>query len=84
VAVTICSRRIDATLEAGVWHCPDERLRGYLEVLLRLCPHKEGPEDRQALWVANAIGAAIIPKVPLEAPRTPRHECGGSPSLTET
>jgi hypothetical protein len=73
MAVTICIKRVDATLEKGVWTCPVPALAAYLQVVLRECQRLGCPdnEEMEALWVSNRVGGAVIPSVPGEPPRTP-------------
>jgi hypothetical protein len=74
MATTICVKRIDAVLENGVWSCPSEQLRGYLEAVLREVRSRGCPDDEemQALWVSNRVGGALIPRQPIAAHGTPR------------
>jgi hypothetical protein len=73
VSITLVIDRVEATLENGRWNCPSSLLRKNLEAHLGLCPFREGPglEERQALWISNRIGAAIIPRFRLTPPTAP-------------
>jgi hypothetical protein len=81
VAVTICIKRIDATLENGTWTCPVPVLAAYLQVVLSECRRLGCPDDEriEALWCSNRVGGAVIPSEPASPPRTPRFERGRTP-----
>ena len=81
MAATICLKRIDLSLANGVWRCPDESLRVYLQAVLNECMRNGCPDDEemQAVWVANCVGAAVIPTQPAAAHGTPRFERPPSP-----
>ena len=76
MAVTICIKRIDATLENGIWTSPAPALTVYLQAVLSECRRLGCPDDEriEALWVSNRVGGAVIPTEPVEPARTPRFQ----------
>jgi hypothetical protein len=73
VAVTICVKRVDATLENGIRSCPDQRLQRYLQATSSECRRIYGPvaEQIEALHVSNRVGGAVLPEVAPAAPVSP-------------
>jgi hypothetical protein len=64
MAVTIIKKRVEATIENGVWTCPDAGLLDYVRAVGSGCPRMPGwdQDEFQALWVSNRIGGAVLPR----------------------
>jgi hypothetical protein len=60
VPVTICIRRMDATLENETWTWPVPALSAYLQVVLSECRRLGCPADEriQALWASECPGTS--------------------------
>ena len=78
MAVTIIKKRVEATIENGVWTSADHGLLDYVRTIGRSCPRMPDwdQDEFQALWVSNRIGGAVIPKSMPPPPVSPPRPAG--------